>query len=301
MFKVVIFIAVVLTPVFIIFLLFTPSDNLESFLKATAWPLTAIAIVLLFAFQPRLNRLFGMARAIRKIKAAGVEMEINTEVVDQVRSQLAESVDKLINNAKDEYDRMSRVMRIPAHLQSVITTCLPRELKKHNLDSPKNVRGTIHVQDIVFPEYLYQLTDYYPRRGGSGRRFSIRYGVIGRSWRLSESIGEGNAFAENKGEERTLIEHWGMTREEVAGRGHNSPAYLSILINGDDGYPIGVLYIDSSATEAFGDDEKATKIAEAIQASEEGKALAEKLSKVMAPLRLAAPDLDIGHRSGRGS
>lgn len=294
--------AIAATAAFVVFILFTPSFVSAKIIAAIAWPSAAIIVVLLFAFHPRLNRLFGMARAIRKIKAGGVEMEINTDVVDEVRTQLNESVDKLMSNAKDEYDRMLRVMRIPNYLQSVMTDCVPRVLQSQSLcEKPKGLRGTIHVQDIVFSEYLYQLTDYYPKRGGSGRRFSMRYGVIGRSWRLSESIGEGNAFEDKKGEERTLIENWGMTKEEVAARDKNSPSYLSIILRDLEGgrHPIGVLYVDSAEIEAFGKDDIAQEIASAIERSNEVELLSKELAKVMIPLRLAAPDMDIGHRSGR--
>src|SRR6185437_8917248 len=98
-----------------------------------------------------------------------------------------------------------------------------------------------------------------------------------------------------------LIEHWGMTREEVAGRGHNSPAYLSIMLRGveEDSYPIGVLYIDSSVVGAFGNDTVAREIAIAIEKSEDVKLLSKALEKALTPLRLAAPDMDIGHRVGQ--
>jgi hypothetical protein len=55
----------------------------------------------------------------------------------------------------------------------------------------KGLRATIHINDVIFPDYLYQLVDYYPGDGGAHRRFSQRYGIIGRSWRSKTSHGTG--------------------------------------------------------------------------------------------------------------
>jgi hypothetical protein len=261
-----------------------------------AWPVALILVVLLFAFHPRLNRMLGLAKVVRKIKAGGVEMEINPEAVDAVRAELRQSVKELAEKAKDEYERMAKLMRIGEHLERVIMQSLPRILENNKIiEIPSDVRGTVHVQDIVFNEYLYQLTDYFPTRTGSGRRFPQRYGIIGRSWRLGTSLGEGNAFAAGKGEEKTLIEEWGMTREDVHARGKNQPAYLSVVLAStvDDDFPNGILYVDSNQVGAFGTDEVATKIAVQLETTPEVVALRKALERALAPLRLAAPNLDV--------
>lgn len=261
-----------------------------------AWPLSLVAIVLLFAFHPRLNRFLGLTKAIRKIKAAGVEMEISAEAVDAVRAELRASTRGLVQKAKDEYDRMADVQRISEYLQEIMVVALPRVLNENGLrEPPPNMRGTIHVHDIVFREYLYQLVDYFPTRRGAGRRFPQRYGIIGRSWRLTESLGEGNAFEAGKGEERTLIEEWGMTREDVRARGQNQPAYLSVILRGilDNEFANGILYADSTKINAFGDDALATRIAVQLEKAQEVISLRSALEKMLPPLRMAAPNLDI--------
>lgn len=276
-----------------------PSWDRIEFVKALSWPIAGIIGILLFAFQPRLNRVFGLAKIVRKIKAGGVEMEISTDAVDAVRRQLQDSIHELVDKARDEYDRMASVMQIYPKLESVITTAIPRILKDHDLRSPEGLRGTVHVQDIVFPEYLYQLVNYYPKSDGIGRRFSQRYGIIGRSWRLSKSIGEGNAFAADKNEEEVLIKEWGMTREEARSPSRSRPAYLSVLLRGieDDTALLGVLFLDSIATQAFGDDDLASKIAVKLESCDEALALRKSIERLMDPLRLAAPNIDIGKLS----
>jgi hypothetical protein len=163
------------------------------------------------------------------------------------------------------------------------------------LGNPLDLRGTIHVQDIVFPEYLYQMVNYYPKSGGAGRRFSQRYGIIGRSWRLGLSIGEGNAFEGNKNEEEVLIKEWGMTREEVRNPSRSRPAYLSVLLRGidDSASLLGVMFLDSTAVKAFGDDNIATEIARELEVCAKVNALRKVLERAMTPLRLAAPNIDI--------
>jgi hypothetical protein len=130
-----------------------------------AWPVSLVAIVLLFAFHPRLNRVLGLAKVVRKIKAAGVEMEINADAVDAVRAELRASVKELIAKARDEYDRMAGLMRISNHLENALSNGLLPALQKRGIAiPPKDMRGTVHVRDIVFTEYLYQLIGYSPIR-----------------------------------------------------------------------------------------------------------------------------------------
>jgi hypothetical protein len=84
-------------------------------------------------------------------------------------------------------------------------------------------RCTIHVSDILFADDLYQLLNHYPRSGGSGvgRRFSVRYGIIGRAWRLNQHQGEGDARAESK---EDLVRYWGMTQEEAEAISRHRPS-----------------------------------------------------------------------------
>jgi hypothetical protein len=265
-------------------------------IKALAWPVSVVGIIALFAFHPRLSRIFGLAKVVRKIGVAGIEMEISADAVDHVRDQLRLSISELFEKAEDEYRRMADVMRIYEHLERVMSeVALPRALKNNELATVRDLRGTVHVQDIVFKEYLYQIVDYYPPSGGSGRRFPQRYGMIGRSWRLGESLGEGDAFEGGKGEERTLIVEWGMVRGEVQANTRNRSAYLAVILRGvaDRGFPVGVLFADSGTAKAFGDDTLATKIAVELEQSQEVQALSESVERALIPLRMAAPNVDI--------
>lgn len=153
-----------------------------------------------------------------------------------------------------------------------------------------DIRATIHVRDIVFKDFLYQLVDYYPKGGGADRRFSQRYGIIGRSWRSGKSHGTGNAFGKLASEE-SLVEQWGMTRGETHGILKSKPSCLSVLLR-SGGTESGILDIDASNENAFGNDNAAQTIAETLEKSAAVTELAAAVERALAPLRDAGPNLD---------
>ncbi len=199
-------------------------------------------------------------------------------------------------------------------------TALPDILREKEIDyRPDDVRATIHVDDIVFRSYLYQLVDYFPSsRNGSaaGRRFSQRYGIIGQSWRLNESLGRGKAVSgmgsptPTRGDRelaiRELVARWGMTEEEARRTSHERPATLSVMLR-YEGRSHGLLYIDSVHENAFGRDSiqddasaaaptgaSAKDVALALEANTATVRLSRAVAEVLEPLRLAAPFLEIG-------
>jgi hypothetical protein len=101
---------------------------------------------------------------------------------------------------KYEYDQLARSSQVREKISRVIEVGFPEVLRGKTSVAlhPEGVLGTVHVDDIVFARFLYQLVDYYQKSGGpggSGRRFSQRYGIIGQAWRLRKSVGRGNAFS----------------------------------------------------------------------------------------------------------
>lgn len=262
-----------------------------------AWPVSLLMLALGLAYNQNLARLLGLsAKVVRKIKAGGVEMEISADAVDQISAHFRASIDELVNNARIEYDRMSELTRVYEHLESAITVALRNRLKTDGLDDrPAGLRGTVHVKDIVFREYLYQLVDYYPSPSGAGRRFSQRYGIIGRSWRLGRSLGEGDAISSLKGPVEALVEQWGMLRKEAHAQSRARPSYLSIILRGDDNdFPVGIFFVDATEENAFGDNKAAAKLALQMEKTKEIVNLGRAVERAMAPLQLAAPNIDIG-------
>ena len=128
---------------------------------------------------------------------------------------------------------------------------------------------------MIFPDYLYQLVDYYPSGGGAHRRFSQRYGIIGRSWRSKMSHGTGNAFA-GAGSVQALVENWGMTEEEAHGQVNDRPSCLSVVVR-HQSLPMGILFIDSTQKDAFGNDQVALALAKKINRRRPSRSWAKRL------------------------
>jgi hypothetical protein len=254
-----------------------------------AWPAGLILGLLLIAWNSRLRRLFGAgSRLVRRINAGGVEMEISSESVDEVRQQLRGSFRELVGNARDEYERMADLQDIDLRLAAVVEKEIVPGLGGVR---PAGLRATIHVRDIVFKDYLYQLVNYHPNGGGAHRRFSQRYGIIGRAWRTGVSHGTGNAFGSTASEE-SLVEEWGMTREETHGVLNSRPSCLSVLLRAG-GIDVGILYIDSSAKRAFGTNDEASTYSLALEQKPLVVELAAAVERALAPLRAAGPNLDL--------
>ncbi len=112
------------------------------------------------------------------------------------------------------------------------------------------LRATLHVQDFIFREELYQIVDYYPLGGGAFRRFSLRVGVIGRVWRSGLSASAGylthRLAPYQSPDEEVLISDicrdWGLTLEEAL-KFRKKPSYCCVPVT-LDGRKLGVFYMD---------------------------------------------------------
>jgi hypothetical protein len=91
---------------------------------------------------------------------------------------------------------------------------------------------------------------------------------------------------------RQLIEQWGMMRNEIS-HSRERPADLCVILRNDDHLQIGLLFVDSTVPDAFGTDTVAVQVAVALENEAETLALSRALERAMAPLRIAAPDLEI--------
>src|ERR1700688_2317845 len=92
--------------------------------------------------------------------------------------------------------------------------------------------------------------------------------------------------------QRGLIEQWGIMRNEIS-HSRERPADLCIILRNDDHLQIGLLFVDSTVPNAFGTDTVAVQVAVALENEAETLALSRALERAMAPLRIAAPDLEI--------
>src|SRR5262249_46237257 len=130
--------------------------------SAFAWPgalvLSLSMLLTAVVRHPEFRELFGtFSSVVRKIKLAGVELEIDSAAMQRVREFVGKTVVELMAKAKLEYDRMAEGLSVDERLSHVVRYALPVVLRDHRLSEPENVRATIHVADILFKDYLYQL------------------------------------------------------------------------------------------------------------------------------------------------
>jgi hypothetical protein len=283
---------------------------LVGLINVIAWPLTVIFLFVALARNitlADLKELLGIAKPIlNKIKIGGVELEFNLEALRKRGEQTRESFLDLVARADNEYQIASAQQEVKAQLAVVLREALPQVLAANNLPVDPPVRATIHVSDIVFDKYLYQLTEYFPdpASGGKvGRRFSQRFGIIGRAWRMNKSMARENAVASPENAVQQLIEHWGMTYEEATkSRARQSPADLCVILRSEDegNLPIGLLFIDSPNKGAFGSDQpsapqmsQANIVASQLENAEQVRVLARAVTRTMVPLRTGTPRIQI--------
>jgi hypothetical protein len=238
-----------------------PSD-LVGAISALAWPVAIVALVIFVLISVMLSRtiqrVFRIAvSVVQRIEIAGVKLDIDPTAVSEVKDFLGESLARLMRRAKTQYDQAARVVLVQELLRRVVDEGLQQILAQHGLAPwPASLRATVHVPDVVFKDYMYQLVDYYPnasRKKTAGRRLSQRFGVIGRAWRLQKSIGRGRAISGSDASNQ-LIMYWGMQPGEAKGETHPQPANLCVILIDAQANDtrVGLLYIDSTAPDAFG-------------------------------------------------
>lgn len=238
-----------------------PSD-LVGVSSAVAWPVAIVLLLLILLFaiwgSRTIQQLFGIAiSAVQKIEIAGVKLDIDTSVVDEVKKFVGGSLGKLMEKARSQYAKMARQFLVEERLAEVVRVGLRDILVQHGFAAwPDDLRATIHVPDIVFKDYMYQLVDYYPnayRAKTAGRRLSQRFGIVGRAWRLQQSMGRGRAVSGPDASDQ-LVMYWGMQKDQADDRSDHRPATLCVMLIDaqDHNNRVGLLYIDSTAPDAFG-------------------------------------------------
>ena len=91
---------------------------------------------------------------------------------------------------------------------------------------------------------MSQLVEYYPgpSEDKAGRRWSVRYGIIGRTWRLDHSLTETDVSTE----ENLLVADWGMTIDEATNWAPKMKSFTAAILRNSVGRAIAVFYLDST-------------------------------------------------------
>ncbi len=267
---------------------------LIEFPSSITWQVTAILIVLFIVMSKTARTtLSGLTSRFRTIKAFGAEVEFSEEGARQLSLTIDETFEEYKSQAYSEFRRQSEANKIRTTLESVLKNQEKLVIKgKTNPTlrseifsriASEKIRCTIHVPDLLFADMLYQLIDYYPRGSGAGRRFSVRYGIIGRTWRTAESTGQGKTF----NTEGDLVENWGMTEEEAVNAVGSAAKHslLCALLTEDNGDNLAVIFVDAPGENVFGDDDQAKELAGQLAKICQTLGLTKKLSEMLYEIR----------------
>jgi hypothetical protein len=228
---------------------FSVDPGFTAFVKEIAWPLvTLVALMALFVSRESRAAFSGLLSRITNIKAGNYEVSFSISGAQKLKRDVEQSLTDFAGQGRIEYDRAARTYTVRDHLESAVRTIveISRKLKIPNGDGIdlKNVRATVHMPDVVFEDSLYQLTDYYPKGRGRGRRFSSRYGAIGLAWREEKSKHWNMNDPKSNVEE--LIQRWGMTEAE-ANHAQKYEAGFCIILRDETKQRCGVLYLDTDS------------------------------------------------------
>jgi hypothetical protein len=253
------------------------------------WPVIVAGVILYWGCRVVLGmsrvaaaRLASIFGRFRSLKLLGAEVAFSEEGARRLASDAEHVFDEFRRQADLEFQRQARRQDLRRELELIFQSSAPDVGDDDNLRTcarKPGFRCAIHVPDILFTDTLYQLLDYYPKqeRGGAGRRFSTRFGIIGRAWRLNEHQGE-EAAAHSK---EALIREWGMTDEEAESHSRQRPAYVCAVLHDQRGLPLGVLFVDSTEHAAFGGRDQAAALAGSLALKAARVGFTEALQKVL--------------------
>jgi hypothetical protein len=255
-------------------------STLVGILDAVAWPVAIVGIVVALTSRGGRLLLEPILGRIRRVQALGFGIELDAESARELKVTLEETLEGYRERARREFDRVNRVNEVPQLLADVANTVIAPAIEQTAAEVEREVSAgsprpsreyhcAVYVPDILLGDALYRLTDYYPRGGGRGKTYSVRFGIIGRAWRLEASQEDGDVPHDPP----QLIEKWGMTDAEARVVGHDDRAFIASILRHDD-RPVGLVYAEAGRPDAFtqglanelASDPKAGRLAQAVAA-----------------------------------
>jgi hypothetical protein len=259
--------------------------------KMVPWPL----LILIFAFHPSLRGgLTGIVEALvelignlRQIKVAGVQISADPASARQIAGTSAAIIE---NDFKTRADKAAAKNKIWEKFESIIVEIIVPELKGLHSDREMPFRSTIHIPDAVYDETTYQLTEYLfrppeKRPESRGRRLSLRFGIVGRAWRLGRS----DYDPEVSTVPAELVEKWGMTYDEAQKAGRGRKSFAVFLLRTAENYEAGALFIDATDPHLFGSQAQFDEIEQKVSAKAKENGLAKALFDLSEELRKKNP------------
>lgn len=229
---------------------------LGEFLNKNPWPSIVILFLLLILFIPWARFIVKdllNSMGIKKLKISGAEIEFSREDKKVLERTFDEAIQITKNYRKKINNLVHREIQ-KTGLSTALSAAAAKIFKEQfeNSYGLKNMRATIHVQDYLSDERLYQITNYYPFGDKAYRHFSLRRGIIGRVWRsqisacagyLTHEIAPNPLPPEEELVPKICLE-WGLTEAEALDF-VKRPSYCCVPIK--SGYRmLGLFYLDCS-------------------------------------------------------
>lgn len=144
-------------------------------------------------------------------------------------------------------------------------------------------RATLYVPGMT-DEQLVQATKYLPpptqnaERKVVGRRFSVRYGIIGRTYRQRTALY--NWQVDNS--HNQLVRDWGLTRGEAYKQGARATSLMAFPIPPDlNGDPLGVVFLQADGVNVLMPGKQISDLEQEIANDANGRSEADKLAHDM--------------------
>ena len=207
----------------------------KDLLLLLGWPLAlALALAYILHSDSAKDRIALLAKSIQRVVLpGGFEVTLWGE---QFRQDQSDTFKKFRADVQAEYDKLAERHTIKDTLARILKDTIAPELKRIKPNSAADYRATIHVRDALFKNSYYQLIDYLPTGGNRGRAWSVRFGMVGRAWRLDKDSWNGEIPSTSE----KLIQDWGMTRDEAQVPGRQT--MLCCILRTSAGTPVGALY-----------------------------------------------------------
>lgn len=271
-----------------------PSATTDTFTELTnlvgvlAWPVAVVAILAVVAATPGGRRLVGaLAGRVSKVSAFGVDVQLTAQAAIEAKATIEGTFAEYGAKVRVEFNRQVAIHSLDARHRTLVKDFLWDSLSE---EVRKDFRCTIHVPDVLFAEAVYQLLDYFPRGAGSGRTFSDRFGIVGACVRA-----EADQYRPKVPTDAAkLIVDWGMTSQEAAAAGQERQSFACFVIRRDAHAPLlGVLYMDTSVSNAFGATENVPMIRASVEQGVAQTHLADALDEVGRTMRDRGPALKL--------
>lgn len=243
-----------------------------------AWPVVVLLLVGLLFWSKTGQALLG---SIRHVTIGQVNLELDGANASEVKTRLEEVFKKNRREVERAFSSQSHVRQVTERRNAVASGVLKRVAKSEDF------RCTVYVPDVLFDDALYCLLDYWPKGLAAGKAYSVRYGIIGRAWRLQTSQAESVVVSERP----KLMREWAMTNQEAAGHTEDRSFLAILLARERTPYsPVGVLFADGPP-KTFCE----AQISE-IESAAETRGLADAVSGVVREMRKRGPQLRVFER-----